>query len=189
MPRSSSTSPRRWPLLFSLLLAGCASAPRAVDHRFSPEYVTATDGRLRYRLPEGWLNATKDSPSATDIVWLVRSDFAATLSVRELKVDAEARREINRGGLMRLAELTLALESGERGIHIAREPQSSSTRGKSVCMYEYVTGQPTNRIRVLLVDTGTTVYEVSVLMKESVSREPGDNIAAMQDLFIQNLGW
>lgn len=189
MHRCSSTSLRCWPIVFSLLLVGCASAPRTVDLRFSSEHITSVDGRLRYRLPEGWLNATSDSPSTNDIVWLVRSDFAATLSVSELKIDTETRLEVNRAGLKRLAELTLALESGERGTRVAREPQPSSIRGVNVCAYEYVTGQPTNKVRVLLIDTGTTVYEVSVLMKESISGESTDNIAAMQDVFVQNLAW
>lgn len=189
MKRCSSTSVRYWSMICSLLLAGCASAPRSVEPHFSQEYFTSKGGQLRYKLPGGWLNATNDSPSANTIIWLVRSDFAATLSVKELKIDAETRLEINRRGLSRLAELTLALESSERGISVAQSPQILPLRNMNVCRYEYLIGYPTNRMRVLLVDTGVTVYEVQVLMTENIRGENTNEVAAAQDAFVQNLAW
>ena len=56
-------------------------------------------------------------------------------------------------------------------------------------MYEYVTGQPTNRMRVLLVDTGSRVYEVRALMTETIKGEETSEVASMQDAFVEDLKW
>ena len=180
---------RYWVFIFSLLLAGCVSAPRTMESRFGREYLPAKDGQLRYRLPEGWLNATNDAPASDDIVWLVRGDFAAMMSVTELNIDTETRLEIRGKGLSRLAELTLALESGEKGISIVQNPSIILLHNANVCTYEYVTGQPTNRMRVLLVDTGSRVYEVRALMTETIKGEETSEVASMQDAFVENLKW
>lgn len=189
MTHNPGTGVCYWVCILSLLLAGCGSSPRTTVSRFGREYLPAKDGQLHYRLPEGWLNATNDSPSPDNIVWLVRGDFAATMSVTELNIDAETRLELKRKGLSRLAELTLALESGERGISVTQKPRAIPSHNTNVCMYEYVTGHPTNRVRVLLVDTGLRVYEVRALMTETIRGEETNAVASMQDAFVENLKW
>jgi hypothetical protein len=189
MAHHPGTGGRYWVFILSLLLAGCVSSPRTTVSRLGREYLPAKDGQLHYRLPEGWLNATNDSPSPDNIVWLVRGDFAATMSVTEVNIDQETRLELTRRGLSRLAELTLALESGERGISVTQNPRVIPSHNTNVCLYEYVTGHPTNKVRVLLVDTGSTVYEVRVLMTENIKGEETNEVASMQDAFVQNLKW
>jgi hypothetical protein len=111
------------------------------------------------------------------------------MSVTALHIDTDTRLEIRRKGLNRLAELTLALDSGEKGLSVVQSPRLIPVRNASVCMYEYVTGQPTNRVRVLLVDSGSRVYEVRMLMTDSVKGEERSEVASMQDAFVQNLKW
>lgn len=178
-----------WVIILSLLLAGCASAPRTTESRFGREYLSSKDGQFRFRLPDGWLNATDDSPSPDNIVWLVRSDFAAMMSVTSLHIDTDTRLELHRKGLSRLAELALGLDSGEKGVSVVQNPRLIPLRNGNVCMYEYVAGQPTNRVRVLLVDSGARVYEVRLLMTDSVKDEERRGVASMQDAFVQNLKW
>ncbi|MEK9136083.1 MAG: hypothetical protein AAB393_03085 [Bacteroidota bacterium] len=180
---------RFWSLLLSFVLAACTSVPRVSEYRFTEEYFSSRDSLLRYRLPLGWLNATSDSPSPNNIIWLVRSDFAVTLAVGEVVIDVETRREVNRTGLKRLAEVTLALASGDNGVNVVKPPALSSLRGTSVCTYEYLIGHPSDRIHVVLVDTGVRVYEVSALMTEKVNEDGVANIIAMQEAFVQNVLW
>ena len=188
MGRSFSAILRYWPFVFSLLVA-CASTPHVFEPRFSQEYLSSRNEQLRYRLPIDWLNATNDAPSANSLIWLVRGDFTATLAVREVVIDAETRQEVNRAGLKRVAELTLALASGERGVNVVKQPMLSSLRGTSVCTYEYLAGNPTDRIHIVLVDTGTRVYEVSVLMTSNVSEETVAEVISLQEAFVQKVLW
>jgi len=182
---TSSTLLRYWPAVLSLLIMACASTSRVPD--FSKEYYTSRNGQLRYKLPIGWLNATNDSLSSSAVVWLVRNDFAATLSVKEVVIDAETRHEVQRTGLKRVAELTLALASGERGGSVVDPPQMTSLGGRTACAYEYMTSHPNDRIRVILIDTGSTVYDVSLLMTESAGSKTDGT--ALQEAFVRTLVW
>jgi hypothetical protein len=176
---------RYWPALFFCLLISCSSAPRLSS--FSAEYHTSRDGLLRYRIPAGWLNATSDSLSADAAVWLVQKDFSATLSVKEIVIDVETRRELQRSGLKRLAELTLALTSGENGVSVIEPPRTALLEGRYTCVYEYTTGHSRDTVRVILLDTGETLYDVSLLMTDKAAAH--GEAAALQDMFVQNLEW
>jgi hypothetical protein len=167
----------------------CASTPRVFEPRFSQEYFSSRYEQLRYRLPVDWLNATSDAPSANNLIWLVCCDFTATLAVREIVIDAETRQEVDRAGLKRVAELTLALASGEKGVDVVKQPRLSSLRGTSVCTYEYLAGHPTDRVHIILVDTGKRVYEVSALMTSNVSEETVAEVMSLQEAFVQNILW
>ena len=189
MKRRSSTLFRYWPLVVSLLMMACASTPHVVQPSFSQEYFTSRNGQLRYRLPVGWLNATDEAPSSSNVIWLVRSDFAVTLSVREVTIDAETRLDVDRAGLGRVAELTLALASGEKGVSITKQPTASTLHSTKVCMYEYVTGHSGDRIHIVLFDTGNKVYEVSGLITGALEEEKAAEVVSVQEAFVQNLQW
>jgi len=189
MGRSSSVILRCWPLVVSLLIMACASTPRVFEPRFSQEYLSSRNEQLRYRLPIDWLNATNDAPSANNLIWLVRGDFTATLAVREVIIDTETRQEVKRTGLKRVAELTLGLASGERGVSVVKQPTLSTMQGKSVCTYEYLTGHPSDRVHIVLVDTGKMVYEVSALMTSGVLEETAAEVVSLQEAFVQNILW
>jgi hypothetical protein len=179
---------RNWPVVLSLLVVACASTPHLPESRFGQEYFSSRNGQLQYRLPIGWLNATNDS-SANNLIWLVRADFAATLAVQEVVIDAATRQEVKRGGLIRVAELTLALASGERGVVVVQQPALSTLGGKSVCMYEYLAGHPSDRVHIVLVDTGTMVYEVSALMASNVLEETVADVVSLQEAFVKSILW
>jgi len=189
MRRRPSAILRYGPFVFSLLMVACASTPRVFEPRFSQEYFSSRNEQLRYRLPIDWLNATNDAPSSNSLIWLVRRDFTASLAVREVTIDAETRQEVNRTGLKCVAALTVALASGEMGVNVVKQPRLSSLQGIRVCMYEYLAGHPTNRIHIVLVDTGKRVYEVSALMTSNVSEETITEVISLQEAFVQNILW
>jgi hypothetical protein len=189
MGRRPRALPSCLSLLASLFIVACASTPHAFESRFTQEFFSSRDGKLRYRAPIGWLDATHDAPSSNSLIWLVRSDYAATLGVREVVIDAETRREVNRTDLGRVAELTLALASGEKGLTIVMQPVVSTLRGTKVCTYEYATGHPGDLVRIVLVDAGDEVYEVSMLMTSRVDEKRIPEAASLQEAFVQNVLW
>ena len=168
----------------------CASTPRVFESRFTQEYFPSSDGTFRFKLPAGWINATTDSPSVNTVVWLVRSDFAAMLVVREVVIDSVTRWDIRKSGLGRLGDLMLALARSESGASIVKQPQRSSVAGGiDGCTYEYIAGHPGDRVHVVLVSTGSRVYEVSSRMKESMDEEASDGIISLQEAFVRNVLW
>ena len=186
MACGSSAIARYWPLAVSLLAMSCASTSRVPDF-LSREYFTSKDGLVRYRLPLGWLNASDDPPSSSDIIWLVRDDFAATISMKEVVVDEQTRREIDRSGLGRIAELTLALVSGERGVNVVNPPVSGWSHGMRVCRYEYATGSSSDTASVILIDNGEKVYEVRLLMTDKIGSNAAGDVLAVQQHFVDGL--
>ena len=189
MTRRSGRILNCWLVALFLLMAACASTPPASLFRFEPNLLESRNGRLRFKIPEGWLNATNDSATAASIIWLVRSDYAATLSVREVGVDTETRREIERSGLVRLADLTLALASSEQGVTVLHQPELASVHGNNICRYAYVAGNSSDRVQVVLLDTGSKVYEIKILETKKMQRDSRENTWDFPKAFVQNLEW
>jgi hypothetical protein len=167
----------------------CASTPHALVSRFSEEYFSARSGSLRYRLPDGWLNSTNDAPSPDVLIWLVRADFAAMLSVREVMIDEETRSEITRSGLERLGDLTLSLPSSSKGISVVQRPTLSTVAGLKACRYDYAETGSGDRVHIMLMDTGKKVYEVSTRMTSKVSEEATKEIVLLAAAFAEKVLW
>ena len=173
----------------SLLLVACSTAPRISESHLSREVFTSSDGQLHYRIPVGWINATNDSSSVTNIIWLVRSDFTSTLSVREVSLDSETRREVNRLGLNRVADLTLALASSVSGARIVQQPEPASLNGNKAFRYAYIAGNSSDVVHVIVFDTGRNVYSVSLLVSTKMGQGSVQDAVAMETAFVQELTW
>lgn len=176
------------PLIALLLDAGCAGAPPAVVPLLQRPSFLARDGVVRYRIPAGWFDVTADSQATPVTVFLVRGDYAGSISVRELHVDAAARRDLVRTGPLQLAMLAAALETGTGGGILARDPESIRVKGKEGARYDLEFGSG-DRVRTVLMDTGERVYAVAAFVNgNAVDRAAGDIFAA-QEAFIQALSW
>ena len=167
----------------------CASTPRVFEAQFTQDYFLSKDGTLRFRLPAGWINATTDLPSGNTLIWLVRSDFASMLVVKEVTIDSVTRTDINTSGLGRLGELMLGLARSENGVRIVKPPQPLVGGGIMASTYEYVAGHPGDRVHVVLVNTGRKVYEVSTRIKDVISAEASEGIISLQEAFVQKMLW
>jgi hypothetical protein len=175
-------------LIVVLLVAGCAGAPPALVPLATSPSFPSRDGVLRYRIPPGWFDATSDSQATTRSVFVVCGDYGGSISVKEMHVDAAARRDLARTGLVQMARLAAALETGEGAGIVAREPQSLRVKGREGATYdlEYGSGE---RVRIVLVDTGTRIYGVSALVSGTTTQRAAEEIFTMQQAFIQALTW
>lgn len=189
MQPHSSTELRCWPIALSLFMIACASGPHVSVSHFSQEYSTSRSGGLRYRLPDGWLNSSDDAPSPNVLIWLVRADFAAMLSVREVMIDEETRSEITRSGLERLGDLTLSLSSSGSGISIVQRPTLSAIGGLKACSYDYAEAGSKDRVHIILMDTGNRVYEVSTRMTSRISEEATKEVVLLAGAFVEKVLW
>ena len=165
--------------------AGCAGAPPASLSSL-PSFLSR-DRAVHYRIPSGWFDATADSAAIPRTVFLVRADYAGSIAVRELHIDAAARRDLDRTGMLQIARLAAALETGSgRGV-IVRAPESIRVNGREGATYELEFGAG-ERVRTVLVDTGARVYSVAALVNATAAGAAGDVFAALE-AFLQALAW
>ena len=175
-------------VISSLSLAGCASVPHLAEAPLNPSYVFSREGLLRYKVPVGWFDATRDSQSVTAEIWLVKNDYAATITVSKIGIDTETRRAIDREGLARLADLTLTL-AGATSATLLQPPVSSTVNGKE--QYSYIVSNPatSDTTRVVLVDSGENVFEVIGLVPGNQHRVTSDEVFSVQESFVKSLRW
>src|SRR5512140_303928 len=169
-------------------LAGCAgSTPPSALLRSA--YLTARDGLLQYRCPIGWFDATADSQAAGHLVWLLRNDYSATIAVQELHMGPGAWEEIRTGGIMHLADVTMALAAGGKPYLVERRPEPLSMNGWRGCTYELTTSSGGDILRVTLVDGGKSLYMVTALGSGDTQRGQRDALRSAQDAFLSSLRW
>jgi hypothetical protein len=150
------------------LLSGCAPSSRVGTSVLQPSYAVSRDGQLQYRLPVGWFDATADTQAVGHAVWLMRSDYGATLAVDEVRLDSGARKLVSGsdGGLLQLAQLVISLTAGDRGAVLIEAPVAVSLNSRTVCRYTMLVSDTRDTLHVTLVDTGRNIYTVTTLRSE-----------------------
>jgi hypothetical protein len=173
-------------LLSVLLWPGCGTPPPSPS-RLSTSYGIARDGFLHYRLPAGWFDVTADSQAHGNAIWLLRSDYAATITVNEIRIDASARDEISRQGLAQLARLTMFLSTNNKGALLQRPPEDFVVRGHQCCSYELLMPANGDILRTILLDSGQKIYAVAALRTAGAKDEA--ELRAVQMEFVEGLRW
>ncbi len=140
---------RAWPVVFlPLLLASCAAtSPYAADYPLSHEQFRSPDGRLAGWVPQGWSSLSDDSLAPALAVWLLKDDFSAAVSVKELHLDPPTESLITDGGLKLLARVSAGLHEGIPA-DAAIEPREFELRGNRFCSYEF--GDEGRRRRIVV---------------------------------------
>jgi hypothetical protein len=153
-------------VLAMALLSGCATTSRMPADILQSSYTVSRDGHLQYRVPVGWFDATADSQAVGHSIWLMRSDYGATIAVDEVSLDAAARTAVRAGGLLELASLVVSLSTGDRGAVLIAPPVETRLDSRTVCQYTMMVSETRDTLRVTLLDTGTRTYAVTALRSE-----------------------
>lgn len=172
-----------------LLLTGCSTTPPLTSVSSRPAVFTSRDGVLHYRLPAGWFDATADSLANEHVVWLLRYDYAVSLTVDEIHLDAQARRQLGNENLQQLARLTLPLVAGDKAAVVHHAPELFSVDGREFCSFELVMPGSGKRLRRVLFDTGAKSYDISIVYEEKEKGGNAYDVGALQDGFVKSLRW
>lgn len=139
---------------------------------------------LAYRIPSGWFEAAIDSGHNARHLWLIRGDYAASITIDEIRLDEPARRMIGRGDLSSLAILAASLDSGGG----ARVNQMEFSFGDRKYMtFEQVILRDT--VRVAVFDTGTRVFQVSAIVREGETEGAKSEVFSAQQALLKSLRW
>jgi hypothetical protein len=167
---------------------GCSTTRPSSEVPTPASYLSSRNGLIFYRLPAGWFDATADFQSSRILLWLMRNDYAGSIVIKEVTLDAAAREGMERHRLLRLAQLTMSLATASTGATVVREPDVMKLNGKLVCSYETMTSEH-DTTRVLLLDTGSRVLEVRALAEGRSAEASAADIFSTQETLVKELRW
>lgn len=179
----------RWvlPLFIGALLPACVPPPPAAAPAAPVPYAVSRDGTIRYRLPAGWFDAAADSVAADRAVWLVRDDYAGSLTVRQVHVRALERGDLGGEGLLQVAKLTAALETSSKPGIVTREPGRTDIGGREAVTYDLEYNGSGDMTRTVVLASDGRIYAVTALVNGTARQEAGKEILAALQTFLEAL--
>lgn len=173
----------------AIVAAGCAASVSTNSAApYTPSRLSR-DGVIQYHPLTGWLDVTADSSGSDRTVWLVRDDYAGSLSMREIHVDPTVRRNLGIANLVDVARLAAALEIGSRRGFLARDPEPMRENGKDVVAFEVDYRESGDKMRAVVLSTGEHVYQICVLVNGTALPTVTNEIFGALDTFVGDLRW
>jgi len=174
-------------LCIVLFCGGCATPGPAAASVASPSYFLSRDGAIRYRLPAGWFDVTPDSVSADRAVFIVRNDYAGSLTVRQVHIRAVDRTDLEGEGLLQVAKLTAALETSSKPGMLAREPDRYPVNGREAVSYDVEYSGSGDRTRTVLLAADGRLYAFTALVNGTAPSGAVKEIFGVLQTFIATL--
>jgi len=123
--------------------------PYPSNFPLTSEQFISRDKVFRGHVPQGWFSSTDDSLASALVVWLVKEDYSAVITLRQLFVDKATAQHLQNNGLETLAQISFAFEK-ERSPNVtfAAHPKEFSLNGSRFCGYEVTDGEISKRVVV-----------------------------------------
>lgn len=195
LPSCSYPSPVQRTLLLCITLGGvlfcegCATPGPAAASAPASSYLLSRDGAIRYQLPAGWFDATPDTLSGDRSVWVVRDDYAGSLTVRPVHTRAVDRVDLGGEGLLQVARLTAALETSSKPGILMREPGRYPVNGREAVSYDVEYSGSGDRTRTVLLTVEGRVYAVTALVNGTAPSGAEKEIFGILQSFLAALRW
>lgn len=167
-----------------LILGACASPPYSSDLPLESDERVSRDAAVRYRVPAGWMDAGGESTDARRVVWLVRSDYTASIAVQEIVLDSVAGAVVARGDVCVLAGLVR--DAGGEG---GAPPEAFTLDGRRYCAWEGTGGGGAKAVRVVVFVAGTRSYEVRAVGRAGGTRRGAEEVFQAQQKLLESLRW
>jgi len=151
--------------------------------------VASRDGSVRYRMPAGWFDAGEDSLGARCSLWLMRGDYAGSLTVRQVHMRSLGAEDLAGDGLLEVARLTASLETTRQPGVLTRAPGRIAAGGKDAVSYDVEYTGSGDRTRTVLLDAGGSVVAVTALVNGSAPQGAAREIFGVLDEFLATARW
>lgn len=161
---------------------GCGPSREVVAPQ-APARVKSTVGGLSYRTPSGWWDFSADS-SRPGLLWLIRSDYAATIVVDDVHTELLSGEDPGGKG-EGIARALLQLDTGSGGNRAEEPVRGAAIPGKEAWSYilRAKNGEPA---RVVIVTNGKRFLRCVLTLHGGVLTQ---DAAGTQDAFLQELFW
>lgn len=146
-------------LFFSLILVSCAAKlPYSYDYPMTNETFFSRDGSFYGLVPQGWFASTGDTLAPALSAWLVKEDFSAVLTLRELQLDQLSSKRVEKEGLELLANISMATHRGDSSTtELVIAPREYTMHDRKFCGYELHNGD--RKKRIVVFSTRGRYYE------------------------------
>ncbi len=150
---------------FFLLFSGCASLKYPSSYPMTREIVRSLQGGITVQVPQGWFNSTDANVSPGLLLWLVKKDYTAAITLTELHIDEIGSKQVIIDGLETLASISFSLkkERVQEGIQLIGTYEIFTLGGKKYCAYEYSTDQGKTIERVIVFGGVGKWFELSAV--------------------------
>jgi len=164
-------------------LSGCASSPGVSDQLLSSEYHVSQSTFFRYRPPKGWLDATAEMQAVSGHIWLVSQDYVASIMLREVSLNEQAKQLLKEEGMLSVARLIMSLESNQ-----GTDNPASVKLGRTTFWTFQIPSPSGDAFYVALFEAENRCFEV----RAGTRNEAGtslQNLSATQLAFLSSLRW
>lgn len=174
-------------LLFALFLVSCATKlPYSINYPLTQQTFSSRDETFFGLVPHGWFASSVDTLAPALLVWLVREDFSAVLTVRELHLDQLSSKRVDKDGLRLLASISMAAHNESSQAHSTQSPAEYSLKGKTFCSYEV--NENDVQKRIVVFSAKRKYFECEALpIKGSWSRENVTELFSAQQAMLASL--
>ncbi len=176
------------------LLAACSGTPdpgprpaAGAAYRYASSAAMTTariatpDKSLSVLLPRGWKETADPEGAPAIVLWMVREDYAGSISFQPLSMDPGLYLKLRRDGLVAIAKVSLSLkrQRAQDSILVVQPPETFTQSGRPFAAYEYSIDRGRTVIRIVVFDSGTRFFECA-LMPSSGIASAGDNRDLME---------
>jgi hypothetical protein len=168
-------------------LAGCAGGSFTGEVPLHEEAVGSPRIPFTYRVPLGWFDMSPGADTTQNLVWLVRGDYSATMAVREISLDDEARRRLDDDGMRPVAELSLGLAGADPAISVLTPLERVTGAGGYA--FEEVNTATGDTTRVEILGVAGRVFEVQALLLGGGKGAPRESVFTVQRGFVDAFRW
>ena len=173
-------------LFLAVVLASCAaSVPYSTEYPLTTSVFRSRDGAFSGRIPTGWFSSTEDTLAPALTAWLIREDYTATLTIRQLHLDRLSETRVKDDGLTLLASLNAAFD-----VHTAkmREVKEYKIEGRKFCGYEF--GPTESPGRAVVFAAGSKYYSCTAQrVKGNWSKADYNMLFSAQESVLRSLSW
>jgi len=140
-------------------------------------------------MPAGWFDAGEDSLSAECRLWLMRGDYAGSLTVRPVHLRAVDADGLSGAGLLEVAKLTAALETSRKPGMLTHVPERITAGGKEAVSYDLEYPGSGDRTRTVLLSAAGEVVAVTALVSGGAPEAAAREIFGALDAFLATARW
>jgi hypothetical protein len=169
----------------ALIMTSCGGskpappAPVEPSYRYPPRaemtanFIESYGKELAVACPKGWQETVDKKNAPAIALWLVKEDYAASLSFNPMKMDPALYRALQKDGLNAVAKVSLSLKknNAQDTVTVVQTFEPFQLNKRNYIAYEYTTDGGKTVVRVVVFDTGKQFFEC-VLLPATVSLTP-----------------